>query len=369
MPRAAYVEEVRDESAAAVAIIDAPPEAPSPPAVVNVFDFLVGDGATTVHGDDIDDEWESDQDGGDLHDTQMGEYNVQAYAVNGFSYGSEPVATTFDRFQSFSSLPQTGEVVTPAARKSSHSRNISIDSTGQKKSQKRKRAHLDDIDTSKTNDIVMTDVPAALHSGLTGGINRLLSRPEFPPSPDLSGDAVGESPLSPLKRNRRREDSHNREHRREKKPRRKSNSDTEDKKAKISSRSKESAASKRDPGRWERRRPRRRSASPPIAKPGATTRSGKPLKAIEYPSQNGSSQQSQALVKYENKMELERMPSVGKNIDLFLGCLVKGSETEQGVSIHKALKRWKRDGGSGEKDLWKGLKIRANDRGELIVCV
>jgi len=44
-------------------------------------------------------------------------------------------------------------------------------------------------------------------------------------------------------------------------------------------------------------------------------------------------------------------------------------EREEGVSLWRALKRWKRDGGTGEKDLWKGLKVRVNERGEMVLCV
>ncbi|KAK3079084.1 hypothetical protein LTS18_005781, partial [Coniosporium uncinatum] len=41
--RHAYVEDVPDADTGAVAIVDAPPPAPSPPPAVNVFDFLVGE--------------------------------------------------------------------------------------------------------------------------------------------------------------------------------------------------------------------------------------------------------------------------------------------------------------------------------------
>jgi cell growth-regulating nucleolar protein len=376
-----------------VAIVDAPPRAPSPPPPVNVFDFLIGDGTSTRAPED-DEDWESEavEDLGDDDDSDNGGEDTpmsDTFEVNGFTYGNAPIASAFQYFESFASIPQPrkaeSNVATPAPSKT-HSRNISMDSTGQKKSQKRKRGHLEDIDTARSNDIAMTDAPP-LHSGLTGGLNRLLSRPEFPPSPDLSGDAVGESPLSPLKRNRRRDDSHNREHRREKKPRRKSNSDTEDKKHKSSRAAAAAAATaaatattaKDDksskPGRWERRRTTKRSASPPNTRAKAASparnANGKPLKAIEYPnSQLPSKGQSQELVKYsQTSMEIERRPVVSKSVDLFLTSLARGSDSDEGVSLHKALKRWRRDGGSGEKELWKMLKVRANDRGELIICI
>jgi cell growth-regulating nucleolar protein len=52
----------------------------------------------------------------------------------------------------------------------------------------------------------------------------------------------------------------------------------------------------------------------------------------------------------------------------------KGPESEKGYSINKALKRWHRDVGSGsgskhdeEKELWKSLRLKRNERGEVVV--
>jgi cell growth-regulating nucleolar protein len=58
----------------------------------------------------------------------------------------------------------------------------------------------------------------------------------------------------------------------------------------------------------------------------------------------------------------------------FLSVVRKGPESEKGYSINKALKRWHRDGGSGsgpkheeEKELWKSLRLKRNERGEVVV--
>ena len=62
----------------------------------------------------------------------------------------------------------------------------------------------------------------------------------------------------------------------------------------------------------------------------------------------------------------------------FLSYVTKGPNSEKGCSINKALKRWHRDGaGTGaeftgskedeQKELWRGLRLRRNERGEVVV--
>jgi cell growth-regulating nucleolar protein len=60
--------------------------------------------------------------------------------------------------------------------------------------------------------------------------------------------------------------------------------------------------------------------------------------------------------------------------EAFLSVVRKGPESEKGYSINKALKRWHRDVGSGsgpkhdeEKELWKSLRLKRNERGEVVV--
>src|ERR1700712_2201624 len=60
VPRPAYVEE-ESRQTTAVAIVDAPPHAPSPPPNINVFDFLLPGGGTTVNGDEDDDDDEEEE--------------------------------------------------------------------------------------------------------------------------------------------------------------------------------------------------------------------------------------------------------------------------------------------------------------------
>lgn len=66
--------------------------------------------------------------------------------------------------------------------------------------------------------------------------------------------------------------------------------------------------------------------------------------------------------------------------DLFMSFINKGEESERGMSVHKALKRYHRERGGGgrammrtadkgeeEKELWKGLRLRRNERGEVVL--
>jgi cell growth-regulating nucleolar protein len=332
---------------------------------VNVFDFLVQDNG--------DDEWESDDD--DMH----AEYAAKpAYATHGFEYGARPISAAFERYDSIPDLRSrangttnhhsNGDFVTPDPRRS-HARKISTDSAGQKKSGKRKRGQPEDLDLSKINgpDVVMTDVPPVHHSGLTGGLHRLTTqqRNGLPPSPD-------DSPNSPIKRSRR-------DDRKDKVGRRKSSdSDKADRKRtkhQRSTREEANGASKTTskpsatatkPTASKRRTllasggARKRSVSPS----NSPSRKKPALKAIEYPTTETQQDDSMALVR------ITHAPTT-KPVASFLDCLAKGTDSDEGVSVWRALKRWRRDGGkeSGEKELWKGIKIRMNDRGELIICV
>jgi cell growth-regulating nucleolar protein len=62
--------------------------------------------------------------------------------------------------------------------------------------------------------------------------------------------------------------------------------------------------------------------------------------------------------------------------ELLLGYINKGPESERGVSMNKALKRYHRDRnamGVGltraeeEKELWRSLRMKRNDRGEIVL--
>jgi cell growth-regulating nucleolar protein len=371
---------------AAVAVVDAPPRAPTPPPAVNVFDFLIADG-----GGATDDEWESDGDN-DMHVERYTTTTAEAYASNGFVYGSHPIPATFERYASHSNLNTPTNPHANARTPGPHGRTVSLDSTTAKKSGKRKRGPTLDTSAAQAHsrDVVMTDVPPATgsmqHSSLTGGLHRLMSRPDLPPSPDLSGGA--DSPSSPIKRSR-----HDGERRSTRTTRRATDEATRRSKEKSGKHVETSRRhGHRDDARRERRdghhhrSARKRSASPKPSPPHRRAKQPRHHAAAAAPEPPSSPEpspsnalvrvppagalttttggQSTALV----SLTVEHAPT-SKGVDRFLDCLVKGSEREEGVSLWRALKRWRRDGGSGEKELWKGLKVRVNERGEMVLCV
>lgn len=297
------------------------PEAPTPPAAaeahVNVFDYLVATGQTpnasnTNLAKDI--QATAERDGKALGRNSLNAHDYLVMADNEpmYEYGSGPIPG--DAF------------VTPGAK---GDRKKSKD--GDKKDKKRKRLHVD-----LPGDQEMTDAPPVLHSGLTGGLKSLM-RPVFPPSPDYSGGDGGDvSPASPLKKTKHSKQS--------KSANGVSNSIFD----MITGGSKKSKKSKK-----EKHSRRHRD------------REGKDTKLIEYrPSTKDgkSEEQGGQMVLFKPRAEL------------FLG-FVK-PDSDRGCSVNKALKRYHRQRkasgassskGRDEKELWRSLRLRKNDRGEIVL--
>jgi cell growth-regulating nucleolar protein len=219
-----------------------------------------------------------------------------------------------------------------------------------KKDKKRKRLH---IETSPgalepRNDEVMTDAPPVLHSGLTGGLNRMMCPAQFPPSPDYSGgDAAENSPSSSIKKKK---------HSKSSKPSRSDSFGSNLKalisgppKSKVSKKRKHSSETKEKKSKTHRR-----------------SSSKKTPKLIEYQAKSGGKRdgESGAMVIYRPRS------------DLFLSLCSKGPESERGCSVNKALKRFHRERTSSgtslgkvpeEKELWRSLRMRRNERGEIVL--
>ncbi|KAI5866980.1 hypothetical protein GGS23DRAFT_552990 [Durotheca rogersii] len=365
MARNAYVEDVTEEyEAYKYQIHDSddhdqeaahlPPEAPTPPPAVddvnvNVFDFLVDQtpAASTV---DVQQyfspvpppsggrrliRFDQDEDAGDDYVDPTG------YMVDNGAMAHDPAP-----------LPAAG-FKTPAPK----SQRRSTDDTDRqvKKDKKRKRLHISTPGTlnieATPGDQVMTDAPAVLHSGLTGGLNRLMRPPQFPPSPDYSGgDARENSPVSPIKKTK---------HTKAPKPRESDTSLSGGLKAFLSGASKSKVSKKRrhssDKEKKEKKsRHHHRSSSE------------KAPKLIEYRAKSGDEKDGES-----GQMILYRPRS-----DLFLSLCNKGPESERGCSVNKALKKYHRERSSSgtslgkvteEKELWRSLRMRRNDRGEIVL--
>ncbi|KAL9610344.1 MAG: hypothetical protein Q9167_004942 [Letrouitia subvulpina] len=403
-PRKAYVEDVPDQEEShsnAIAIVDAPPHAPSPPPrptskhaqPVNVFDFLVAEdtpNASKVSLGGTKAQMEMKPHAPPLFEingthrassTSEHEYD-SAYETQGYSYGTQPIPAAAAR--------KPLEFKTPAPNRSSYL-NGSTESiyelpaaaSSERKStdKKRKRQHVEDLDLTITKqrpqlpaelDSVMADAPTPiLHSGLTGGLNRLLSDPEHRNGGSGNPDA-GERLSSPVKRPKHVVTTQRR--------------GGDEKVRKTSSgalvRIRKGTSSRRtsDESQQRPRKQQRSSRHDPRVRREQRSLEGrhrsKQRKAIEYhPEPSQHEQQQQQLVPYTSSSTSRLAATMTTRAQLFLSFVTKGPESERGISMNKALKRYHRERGTGvgavrgeeEKELWKGIRVRRNSRGEVVV--
>ncbi|KFY30390.1 hypothetical protein V494_08167 [Pseudogymnoascus sp. VKM F-4513 (FW-928)] len=361
-PKKAYIEDApeTDSHNTHIAIVDAPPEAPMPPSAapdfeqqdpVNVFDFYVGaetPNPSTIHLASVEQRRLEEApptpspayangSGAVVRFSQVEDDNSEALV----QYGSGPVPT---------------DLRTPAPKERKSKKDKGLNSVS-KSDKKRKRLHVDtSADSSVDRDLEMTDAPPVLHSGLTGGLQKMMAREgAFPPSPDYSGDNVEASPGSPLKRSKRTKET--------KKHHNEGGFSTAIMQMITTTRKTSRKSSKEHKERKERKhdedRPRKQSR---------TKRRDADQKMIEYKSADASQDPGQMVV---------FKPSEGSDelAGMLLGFVSKGPESERGVSMNKALKRYHRmrasSGGNGkvaeEKELWKSLRMRKNDRGEIVL--
>ena len=351
------------------------------------------------------------------------DYHDERFEEHGFSYGNAPIKPSqLPPSESMASFDFT----TPAPKKgksknkdrptsASHSRNDS-QTTSDKK---RKRGQPEELDLTVANgttpryelegDTAMVEAPnggtpALNHSGLTGGLKNLL-KSEFPPSPDYSGGdderSRPQDPASPLKRSRHSNDDsglgisikgragrimsmiggvagvstisgHDRSLAR---ARRRSSSED-------GSQGKETSQSRR-PRKHHRvhrhngtshvqhpshARSRRRSSHVDEERPARR------LKAIEYNGQAAGSISDSDAANGDSQMVVYQTTQLQQmRAEHFLSFVTKGPDSEKGCSINKALKRYHREasGSKGkaeeEKELWKSLRLRRNEKGEVVV--
>jgi len=342
VPHKAYVEEADDDYGhnSHITIVDPPiPEAPSPPSAapgftmsddsVNVFDFLVDSETPNASRTElpapepmnlIEDAPEENH----SRDLVRVHFEEAAQSVSDlFEYGSGPVLT--EAYQ------------TPAPKTQKKERDQT-----EKKYKKRKRLHVETQDLTTRDDQIMTDAPPVLHSGLTGGINRMLSGPSvFPPSPDYSGDAANEaSPGSPLKKAKHSKRGRS-----------------------ISSNLMSLISTKSSSREHSEDRPKRKHRKN-RENPEHLSR-----KMIEYKPMNGD-----GAVKNDHSQIVVYKPRA----ELLLSFINKGPDSERGVSMNKVLKRYHRERtamgvGRGkveeEKELWRSIRMKRNDRGEIVLFI
>ena len=321
------------------------PEAPTPPpadeGAVNVFDFLDRNQTPAASRVSL------LQPAQPSEDKQLVRFDPDANAYIG------PLGEMMEdgAMVQYGTGPVPGSTLETPAPKGD--RRKSRDSEKEvKKDKKRKRLHLD------VHDQVMTDAPPVLHSGLTGGLNKMMTRPSvFPPSPDYSGGDAAETPGSPLKKSKHSKNT----------PRSSRDSIGNSIMSMISSGPKtkssktKSKTKKRKDGSPETKKSRHRSRLEGPKEP----------KLLEYPlgpkdgAREGGSNGDGAMVVYKPRA------------DHFLGFVNKGPDSERGCSMHKVLKRYHRErSASGpavasklmeEKELWRSLRLKKNDRGEIVL--
>lgn len=344
--------------------------------------------------------------------------NDDEFTENGFAYGDEPVRPSNERFDSAydSRQPDPQYSYTTPAPKSKHNRTKSrdkdVDTTIKKAERKRKRNSPAELDMSlvraqEEKDTMMQEAPPILHSGLTGGLNRLLQPSQFPPTPDHSGDWVENSPLSPMKRakqgaskallraqkeyelqqekDRKAEVKEERQREKEERKERERGRERERKERKASTAlvkirpkmkrrdDSERSAHKHRSEAGDRRRRRETDSS------GSPPRPRKNLKAIEYhrsESQSSAPDTDRQLIVRPNGEVATLKTEYEARADLFMSFVNKGPDSERGMSVNKTLKRYHRERhdydhhvskADEEKELWKSLRLKRNERGEIVL--
>ncbi|KAF9883987.1 hypothetical protein FE257_002428 [Aspergillus nanangensis] len=450
--RAPYVEDATDVDTPKGSGPPPPPPAPSPPPTgvdkpsganqqddgksVNVFDFLVtgqtpnaskvslgGSKEQMTMKDHAPSVFESSKALSTGADGENQDYDV-AYEENGYSYGSGPIPPSlYPNKDSNISM----EFMTPAPKKKkdrSRTANGQASATTSDKKRKRRTEEHD----NEGADTPMMEAPSSvlnhpgtpmLHSGLTGGLNRLMRSPSL----DAENDPTElsrrryQDPSSPIKRTRRDDKDANGDpglgismkNRAERlvssmfggsvastgsghsngasnktivRTRRRGSSDDEQDSVEIR-RSKKTAKVRGANGQVVSADPRKSKRKSSTQTDG--DRPSQRQKQIEYPgSQRG--EDGQVVVYRQENIPDELQREMASH---FMSLVTKGPESGRGFSVNKVLKRFHRDftdefdndrgrdqGRSradrerrieDEKDLWKTLRLRRNDRGEIVV--
>ncbi|KAL9528425.1 hypothetical protein SMMN14_07451 [Sphaerulina musiva] len=397
IPRSAYVEDAQEgDESNAVAVIDVPPRAPTPPPAhesaaelegINVFDFLVSDATPrAAHLGAPDERKMLEQttpygNGGDSQYSQYSQYSNgdgSQYLKYGFSYGNAPLPATMERYDSYNNLTESQQFFTTPANKE-HRKQKKDRGTVEKSDKKRKR-NVEELDLSSAKrpvsrgDHSMLDAPPStggrtLHSGLTGGLQRLVTDPVYYEDDRID---AGPTPISPIKRSKREKE---RDDRKSTKDERRKSSHVSYASTKEPSGKEERSQRSRSPEYTRRqekhersdrhekhRRSQRDDSMSSLDRSHASSRRSK---AIEYLDRPSSVQPvaNNAVMSYSDRAEM------------FLSFVNKGPESQHGLSMNKVLKRYHRERDllrsdekeEEDKELWKSLRLRRNSRGEIVL--
>lgn len=223
-----------------------------------------------------------------------------------------------------------------------------------KKDKKRKRLHIETpgpLALEGLGDEVMTDAPPVLHSGLTGGMDRMMRPSQFPPSPDYSGGDGGDNSPIAISHVKKSKQKSTKTHRAE----------SHGLKALLTGSSKTKASTKKRKHSTERKEKKKKTRHHRHRSDGE-----KAPKLIEFrpPSSDGKDGESGQMIVYRPRS------------DLFLSLCNKGPDSGRGCSMNKVLKRYYRERSQSEnclgktkeeKELFRSLRMRRNERGEIVL--
>ncbi|EAW11881.1 LYAR-type C2HC zinc finger protein [Aspergillus clavatus NRRL 1] len=431
--RAPYVEDATDVD---VPKANAPPPAPTPPRTekaaaakaetsksVNVFDYLVTadtPNASKVslggpkeqmqmvdHAPSVFEtskalaRVESD------NDEEKKSYDV-AYEENGFSYGAGPIEPGVYP----SKAPNVSmEFLTPAPKKKKDRLRASEKGSATTSDKKRKR-RTDDVDMDVDTPLVEAPssvvnhpgTPMLNHSGLTGGLSRMLRSPsaetDDDDQPKQGARQRYPDPSSPIKRSRRDDQEGEKDgglgiSMKNKAGRLVSSmfggsvasgsSVTNDDKASNDARRSKKTARVRSPSGQVATSDSRKSKRKSSAQTGGD-RPTQRLKQIEYDQPQRDESGREVVVYGQPNIPSELQRQMASH---FLSLVTKGPESSRGFSMNKILKRFHRDitdefdadrgrdqGRSradrerrvdDEKELWRTLRVKQNERGEIVL--
>ncbi|KAJ5729244.1 uncharacterized protein N7483_003752 [Penicillium malachiteum] len=338
----------------------------------------------------------------DAKSDDEGNYDI-AYEENGFSYGADPIPPSMYP----SNVPNDStEFVTPAPKKKKDRRKEEKRAPGSVSEKKRKRGQEETFNSPQQDiDTDMMDAPSSVinnagtpilnHSGLTGGLNRMMRSPSHElddtpahGSPHGNGDpglgitiknraerlvssmfggtgsvisASSDQGSRPVVRSRRGSDSSGDvqlEVRKKKSHRTRTASDN----------------------LGESRKSKRKSSNP--------TDGDRPSRRLKQTDDDPHHDNHEVTVYRQSKPPARAEDVMPRELAGHFLSLVS-RDTERGCSVHKALKRFHRDFTDGyvadrsrdnrrshanhecrsedEKDLWRALRLRRNDRGEIVV--
>ncbi|PYH96890.1 hypothetical protein BO71DRAFT_396677 [Aspergillus ellipticus CBS 707.79] len=432
--RAPYVEDANDT--------DNPPPAPTPPPAgagkpsgapaedakkpVNVFDYMVAENtpnASKVSLGGSKEQMKMVANAPSVFETSNSlaradtdaeednkAYDV-AYEENGFSYGAGPIKETGKAANA------SVEFMTPAPKKKKdRSREAKAGATT---SEKKRKRHTEDHDMEDAADTPMMEAPSSVvnhpgtpmlkHSGLTGGLDRMLRSP----SVDDEGREDHprrryQDPSSPIKRTRRDEKegagdsglgismksraerlvssmfggssvSGSSAHSREPSTKASRHASSEDGRSKKMPKVRTASNGQGAPS----------DASKSKRKSSAQTEGDRPsrrLKQVEY-SEPRQGDDGREVVVYQQSMVPDGLQR--EMASHFMSLVTKGPESTRGFSMNKVLKRFHRDftdefdGDRGrdqgrsradrerriedEKELWRALRVKQNERGEVVL--